>query len=86
MLRRLLKSSGNRVLRLVDRRRELPRPCLGIVEQLGEAGVNLCTAPRICRLKGACREQRVSEANPIAFGLDDASLESRYEACGSPHA
>ena len=28
----------------------------------------------------------MGEADPIAFGLDDASLESRYEARGSPHA
>ena len=84
MPRGLLESRRDCLVGLVDRRGELPGSRLGIVEQLGEARVDLCTTLRICRLEGACGEQRVREADPIALGLDDASLESRDEAGGSP--
>ena len=59
---------------------ELPCPRLGILEQLGEPRMHLCTPPGVGALESARGEERVREPDPLAVDLDHARLECRRES------
>src|SRR5262249_37137338 len=73
----ILERGRHCLLRLVARGRQLPRPSLGVLEQLGETRVDRRGWAWRCGLGCARREERVREADPLTLGLDDPSF-----ACG----
>jgi hypothetical protein len=76
----------DRLVRLGDRRRQLPRARFGILEEFCQARVDLPATPDVGRLQGTGCEQRVREADLVVVGLEDASLDSRGQAGHTIHA
>ncbi len=66
-------------VRASDRGGELPGARLRIVEELGEARVNLRPSRGIGELQRSCRKKWVGEVDPITLELDDACGTSRVE-------
>ena len=64
---------------LLDGSGELPRTSLRLLEELGEPRMDLAPAQRIGGLVGPGDEQRMREADPLAFELHDPCIESRSE-------
>jgi hypothetical protein len=86
VLRSLLESSCNVLVRALHRGGQLPRARLRILEELGQPGVDLRATHRISRLVGPCREQRVGEADSISVEVDDARLDGGRQACVASHS
>ena len=84
MVGRALDDGCHRLVGLVDRRRQLPRPGFGILEQLREPHVDLVAAKRVARLVRTRGEQRMREADPTSVELDEAGV--RVQAPGRPRA
>ena len=77
MLRGLLEHLRCRLVRRLDRRRELPRARFRVLEELGEPGVNLGAPGALGDLVRARGEEWVREADPVVVELDDLRLERR---------
>src|SRR6478735_6450616 len=77
MVRSRLEYLGDRLARLADGGCELPSARLDILEEFGEARVNLGAAERIGDLEDSGGEQRMCEPDSVAVRLDDAGLARR---------
>jgi len=86
MQRGRLECKRDGLVRVFDRRGQLPCTRLRILQELGEPGVDLGAAYGIGRLVRPRGEQRVREANPVALELDDPRLERRRQTRAAPHA
>ena len=75
----ILEDRRDALVRLVNRRRQLPGTCLGVAQQLCKSSMYLGPTRRIRRLVRTGREQRVGESDPLAVDLDDPRPEARYE-------
>ena len=79
MVGRALDDGCHRLVGLVDRRRQLPCPGFGILEQLREPHMDLVAAKRVARLVRTRGEQRMREADPTSVELHEAGSECRRQ-------